>query len=55
MHNTICKVCKTPIDDALVIQTEHGPVHPGPCLNYVQNLPISESDDKLLNETELLL
>lgn len=55
MSDKICVVCKTPIDSALVVETDKGPVHPGPCYNYVQQLPVSESSEEQLNETQLLL
>ena len=51
----ICTVCKQPIDSALVVHTSSGPVHPGPCYNYVVELPVSENTQEHLNETELLL
>ncbi|EQA7786673.1 UvsY.2 family protein [Acinetobacter baumannii] len=55
MQQTICSVCKTPIDDALVIETDRGPVHPGQCLQHIQDIPVLESGEDILNETELLL
>lgn len=55
MQNTVCVVCKTPIEDALVVQTEHGPVHPGPCLAHVQDIPVTENTQDVLAETELLM
>lgn len=51
----ICAVCKQPIDDALVVETDKGPVHPGGCYNYIVELPVSESTQEHLNETQLLL
>lgn len=51
----ICVVCKQPIDSALVVHTDKGPVHPGPCYNYVIEIPVSESETDQLNETQLLL
>ena len=51
----ICVVCKTPIDPALVINTNHGPVHPGQCYNYEKELPISENKEETLVETQLIL
>ncbi|QQG32342.1 hypothetical protein CkP1_0202 [Citrobacter phage CkP1] len=51
----ICAVCKQPIDSALVVHTEKGPVHPGSCYNYVVELPVSENTEEHLNETQLLL
>ena len=56
MQTVICTVCKQPIDDMLVVQTDKGSVHPGPCLQHAQELPVTESDfDNVLVETELLL
>ncbi|ADI55506.1 hypothetical protein [Escherichia phage IME08] len=55
MSDKICVVCKTPIDAALVVETEKGPVHPGPCYNYVQSLPVTENTEEQLNETQLLI
>ncbi|AFL47738.1 hypothetical protein ZZ1p0200 [Acinetobacter phage ZZ1] len=56
MEQRICAVCKAPIDDALVIETEYGPVHPGHCYQHVTEMPFSESEqDNILAETELLL
>ena len=55
MSDKICVVCKTPIDSALVVETDKGPVHPGPCYNYIKELPVSESSEEQLNETQLLL
>ncbi|AWD90344.1 hypothetical protein KNT87_gp225 [Erwinia phage Cronus] len=55
MSDKICVVCKTPIDPALVVETDKGPVHPGPCLNYVVDLPVTESTEEQLNETQLLI
>lgn len=55
MADKICAVCKTPIDAALVVETDKGPVHPGACYNYVQSLPVSESAEEQLTETQLLL
>lgn len=54
MENKICAVCKQPIDDLLVIETSHGPVHPGSCLDHVESLTLAESEE-CLTETELLL
>lgn len=55
MSDKICVVCKTPIDPALVVETDKGPVHPGPCYNYAVELPVSESSNEQLNETQLLI
>lgn len=55
MEHAICCVCKTPIDSALVIESVQGPVHPGPCYNFIEQAPVIESDDSFLTETELLL
>ena len=55
MQQTICAVCKTPIDEALVVETEHGPVHPGVCLNHAQDIPVTENTTSVLQETELLM
>ena len=56
MEKVICVVCKQPIDDMLVVQTQNGPTHPGHCQQYAQELPVTESDfDNVLVETELLL
>ncbi|MFP9166663.1 DUF2685 domain-containing protein, partial [Enterococcus faecalis] len=55
MSDKICVVCKTPIDSALVVETDKGPVHPGPRYNYIKELPVSESSEEQLNETQLLL
>lgn len=56
METKICTVCKKPIDDALVIESTRGPVHPGHCFNYVTDLPVTESNNEdVLTETELLL
>ena len=55
MSDKICVVCKTPIDAALVVETEKGPVHPGSCYNYVQSLSVTENTEEQLNETQLLL
>ena len=45
----ICVVCKTPIDDALVVETDRGPCHPGQCYNYAESLPVTESAEEQLN------
>lgn len=50
-----CVVCKTPIDSVLVIESTQGPVHPGECFKFVESIPMSESDDSVLMECELLL
>ncbi|AZU98766.1 hypothetical protein vBAbaMPhT2_140 [Acinetobacter phage vB_AbaM_PhT2] len=55
METRICSVCKMPIDEALVVETDQGPVHPGHCLQHIQDLPVLESNDDILLETELLL
>ena len=55
MSDKICVVCKTPIDSALVVDTDQGPVHPGACYNYVQSLPVTENTEEQLNETQLLI
>lgn len=55
METKICTVCKTPIDDMLVIHTTHGPVHPGQCYQHIEDMPMSESTDEILAETSLLL
>ena len=55
MQTVICAVCKTPIEDALVVETVHGPVNPGPCLNHANETPVSESSDQILQEVELLM
>ncbi len=55
MENTICVVCKQPIDSALVVKTEKGPVHPGPCLQHIEQLPVVENSNDIITETELLL
>lgn len=55
MSEKICAVCKQPIDSALVVETDKGPVHPGSCYNYAIELPVSESSEEQLNETQLLL
>ena len=55
MNKQVCVVCKQPIDDALVVNTYKGPVHPGVCLNHVEDMPVSENTDELLESTELLL
>ncbi|BBC78251.1 hypothetical protein KNT65_gp242 [Escherichia phage EcS1] len=51
----ICVVCKTPIDSALVVQSDKGLVHPGPCYNYACELPVTEDTQEQLNETQLLI
>lgn len=55
MTNHVCVVCKTPIDEALVVESDNGPVHPGACYNYACSIPVSESSDEMLQETQLLL
>ncbi|ADG36156.1 conserved hypothetical protein [Acinetobacter phage Acj61] len=55
MEKQICAVCKQPIDDLLVVETANGPVHPGVCLQHVEQMPVFESDSDVLLETELLL
>ncbi|QOI66394.1 hypothetical protein [Erwinia phage FBB1] len=55
MSDKICVVCKQPIDSALVVPTDKGPVHPGSCYNYAVELPVSESSEEQLNETQLLV
>lgn len=54
MEHKICAVCKQPIDENLVVESEHGPVHPGPCLNYVKDIPLAEDSNEQLNEVQLL-
>lgn len=51
----ICVVCKTPIEDVLVVDSDKGPVHPGVCYNYVCELPVTENTEEQLNETQLLI
>lgn len=51
----ICVVCKTPIDDALVVESDNGPVHPGPCYNFACQIPVSESSEQELNEVQLIM
>ena len=55
MSNTVCVVCKGPIDEALVVQTDKGPVHPGACYNYAIELPVNEDTEEQLKETQLLI
>ncbi|AHY25169.1 hypothetical protein AVV36_gp241 [Pectobacterium bacteriophage PM2] len=55
MSDQICVVCKTPIDSVLVVDSDKGPCHPGPCYNYAQLTPVSESSDEPLNEVQLLM
>lgn len=56
MESKICAVCKKPIDDSLVVKTHLGDVHPGDCLSFVEDLPVSESDaEQALYEVELLM
>ncbi|AVR55371.1 DUF2685 domain-containing protein [Enterobacter phage vB_Ent31] len=55
MSEKICAVCKQPIDSALVVETDKGPVHPGACYNYAIELPVSESAEEQLTETQLLM
>lgn len=55
MNKTICAVCKQPIDDALVVLTHKGPVHPGVCLQHAEEFPVTEKSEELLESTELLL
>lgn len=55
MSDKICVVCKTPIDSVLVVESDHGPCHPGACCNYAQSLPVTESAEEQLNETQLLI
>lgn len=51
----ICVVCKTPIDDVLVVQSDKGPVHPGQCYNHVVEMPVTENTEQQLNEVQLLI
>lgn len=55
MSEQICVVCKTPIDSVLVVDSDKGPCHPGPCYNYAQSLPVTENTEEQLNETQLLI
>ncbi|BAQ22852.1 hypothetical protein AU156_gp249 [Edwardsiella phage PEi20] len=55
MSEQICVVCKTPIDSVLVVHSDKGPCHPGPCYNYAQSLPVTENTEEQLNETQLLI
>lgn len=55
MSNTVCVVCKGPIDEALVVHTDKGPVHPGACYNYAIELPVTEDTEEQLQETQLLI
>ena len=50
----VCVVCKQPIDSALVVESTLGPVHPGPCYNYVLETPMTESEEQL-TEVQLML
>ncbi|WDS61734.1 hypothetical protein [Cronobacter phage vB_Cdu_VP8] len=52
---TICAVCKQPIDEALVIESALGPVHPGLCANYAADIPVSESAEQELSEVQLIV
>lgn len=49
----ICVCCKQPIDEALVIESVHGPVHPGVCYNFVRDNELTESEGSL-TEVQLL-
>lgn len=51
----ICVVCKTPIDDVLVVQSDKGPVHPGQCYNHAVEMPVTENTEQQLNEVQLLI
>ena len=55
MSNTVCVVCKGQIDEALVVHTDKGPVHPGACYNYAIELPVTEDTEEQLQETQLLI
>ncbi|WJZ28087.1 hypothetical protein NCTGTJJY_CDS0208 [Serratia phage 92A1] len=52
---SICVCCKQPIDEALVLETAKGPVHPGVCFNYVRDGELSEQEEQELNEVQLLV
>ena len=55
MENTLCAVCKQPIDDALIVHSGRGPVHPGICLQIADDAPVVENGEDSLYEMELLL
>lgn len=57
MENKVCIACKQPIDDAVAVETSKGGwVHYGQCLNYVEGLSMSESEQEdVLQETQLLI
>lgn len=55
MEQQICVVCKQPIDSILVVNTDKGPVHPGQCQAYIEQMPVTESSEEFITETELLL
>lgn len=55
MSDKICVVCKSPIEEFLVVDTDHGPVHPGSCYNYILDLPVVENTTEQLEETQLLV
>lgn len=50
----ICVVCKSEVASAFAIKTPVGFTHPGPCQQYADELPLSESVGTL-EETQLLM
>lgn len=49
-----CVVCKSEVSPAVAVKTSLGYTHPGPCQNYAEELPLSESTG-ILEETQLLM
>lgn len=49
-----CICCKTPVESVLAIETAKGPVHPGPCLNKInENESLNESTD--VDEIQMIM
>lgn len=50
-----CIVCKQEFKESDVkIETPNGFVHEGQCQQFLNDLPITENVDEVLNETQLL-
>jgi hypothetical protein len=51
----ICVVCKTPIAESLEIETPKGNVHPGVCLNMIQETNESLNESTSVDEIQMIL
>lgn len=51
----ICVICKTPISEALEVETSKGCVHVGPCLSLVREQDESLNESTSVDEIQMIL